>query len=128
MTHTPYKVKQGALFTGGLTASGNLTITGCLQSGSAGADIYSILAGSVAASTPTINASNTGTASALVAGLTQNHKLFVSCSAVSGCLTMYNVYCAAASAALIANFFNSASENVAEDTGVVLSYIAIREG
>jgi len=157
MAHTPNKTKQNVLmtqnacvtktltvdggivagstmtyagsvtFSGKLIAASDLNTSGCVQIGATGTDIFNILAGSVAASTPAINASATGTASALVAGLTQSHKLFVSCSAVSGCLNMYNVYCAAASEALVVNFFNSASENVAEDTGVIFSYFATRD-
>lgn len=151
MAHTPNKTKQNVLmtqnacitkvltvdggivagstmtFAGPITAASDFNTSGCVQIGATGTDIFNILAGSVAASTPAINASATGTASALVAGLTQSHKLFVSCSAVSGCLNMYNVYCAAASEALVVNFFNSASENVAEDTGVIFSYFATRD-
>lgn len=114
-------------FADSVAAASDFNTSGCVQIGATGTNIFHILAGSVAASTPAINASATGTASATVTGLTTAHKLFVSCSAVSGCLTMYNVYCAGASAALVVNFFNGASENVAEDTGVKIAYFAIRD-
>jgi len=155
MAHTPYKVDQNALFAqnacitkvltvdGGIVAGSTMTFagsttfsgkvraasgfntSGCVQIGATGTDIFHILAGSVASSTPVITASATGYASALITGLTPAHKIFVSPSAMSGSLFIYEAYCDGACAAVIINLL--ASENVAEDTGAKFSYLAIRE-
>jgi hypothetical protein len=112
-------------FNAKVTAASDFNTSGCVQVGAAGTDIFQILAGSVAASTPVINASATGYASALVTGLTTNHKVFVSPSAMSGSLFIYEAFCDGACAALRINLL--AAENVAEDTGAVFSYLAIRD-
>ena len=155
MAHTPHKVNQNVLFTqnacvtkvltvdggiiagstmtfagsttfsGKLTAASDFNTSGCVQIGATGTDIFHILTGSVAASTPVINASATGYASALITGLTQNHKIFISPSAMSGSLFIYEAYCDGACAAVIINLL--AAENVAEDRDAVFSYLAIRE-
>jgi len=149
MAHTPNKTKQNVLmtqnacvtkvltvdggivagstmtFAGPITAASDLNTSGCVQIGATGTDIFHILAGSIASSTPAINASATGFASALITGLTPNHKIFISPSAMSASLFIYEVYCDGACAAVIINLL--AAETVAEDTGAVFSYLAIRE-
>jgi len=155
MAHTPYKVKQNLLATqnacvtkvltvdGGIVAGSTMTYagsvtfnakvvaasdfntSGCVQIGATGTDIFHILAGSIASSTPAINASATGFASALITGLTPQHKIFISPSAMSASLFIYEAYCDGACAAVIINLL--AAETVAEDTGAVFSYLAIRE-
>lgn len=153
MAHTPNKTKQNVLmtqnacitktltvdggivagstmtyagsvtFSGALIAASDLNTSGCVQIGAAGTDIFQILAGSVAASTPVIAVCATGFASALITGLTPAHKIFISPSAMSASLFIYEVYCDAACAAVIINLL--AAEAVAEDTGAVFSYLAI---
>jgi hypothetical protein len=108
---------SSATVTGGLTASSSLTV------GAGGANIMGILAGSFATSTPVITASAVGYASALITGLTPAHKIFVSPSAMSGSLFIYEAYCDGTCAAVIVNLL--AAENVAEDTGAKFSYLAI---
>ena len=108
---------SSATVTGGLTASSSLTV------GTGGANIMGILAGSFATSTPAISASATGYASALITGLTPAHKIFVSPSAMSGSLFIYEAYCDGTCAAVIVNLL--AAEDVAEDTGAKFGYFAV---
>lgn len=112
-------------FADSIDAASDLNTSGCVQIGATGTDIFHILAGSFAASTPVIAASATGYASALVAGLTQNHKIFISPSAMSGSLFIYQVTASPGGGVVVIDLL--AAEAVAEDTGAVFSFFAIQE-
>jgi len=115
----------GALaMTGGITAPSTFTVTGSLITGTGGTAIAGILAGSGNIVMGALSASTASVTCFAVTGLTQAHKLFVTGSGLSGCITVACAYCTAAGGELVVGFINQSSEALGAGTSAV-HYLAI---
>ncbi|MHC4464607.1 MAG: hypothetical protein ACYS30_24725, partial [Planctomycetota bacterium] len=84
----------------------------------------SILAGSLTIAYGSLAASAASTASATVTGLTQEHKIYISPSSMSGCLVVNAVSCSPGGGLLALTVVNLAAEATAAGN-VVFGYMAM---